>query len=254
MPRHAVEDRYGARVYTFGPPIVPEPVTAPSVTTILRAFPKHALTNWAARTVAEWAWDHRDAWLGLDRAPAVDLLKREPLRQVRTAGNRGVDVHAALAELVAGGEPEAAGYDAHLEGLRAFVADWQPEPVAVEAEVLRYRTAPVYAGSVDLVARLSDQRLWLIDLKTSKGVYPDHALQLGAYACADVLVAGDTAAPMPRVQRAGLLHVTGAGYQLVPVAIPRGELLVVFEALAVVSAFCDRKDALGAPAAAPIPA
>ena len=40
-----------------------------------------------------------------------------------------------------------------------------------------------YAGRVDLVARLGG-RLVVVDLKTSARVYPEHLLQVGAYALA----------------------------------------------------------------------
>ncbi|WP_243031425.1 CRISPR-associated protein Cas4 [Thermus altitudinis] len=40
-----------------------------------------------------------------------------------------------------------------------------------------------YAGRVDLVARLGG-RLVVVDLKTSAQVYPEHLLQVGAYALA----------------------------------------------------------------------
>jgi hypothetical protein len=37
-----------------------------------------------------------------------------------------------------------------------------------------------YAGTVDLVLRV-DGEVWLIDLKTSKSIYPSHEVQLSSY-------------------------------------------------------------------------
>ena len=35
-----------------------------------------------------------------------------------------------------------------------------------------------YAGTVDLLVRFRDGSIWVIDLKTGKGLYGEHALQL----------------------------------------------------------------------------
>ncbi len=37
-----------------------------------------------------------------------------------------------------------------------------------------------YAGTIDIVCMI-DKKIWLIDIKTSKAVYPSHELQLSAY-------------------------------------------------------------------------
>jgi hypothetical protein len=51
--------------------------------------------------------------------------------------------------------------------------------------------------------------LWLIDIKTSKGYYPEYGLQLAGYRWADyiILEKDPTLYPMPQIQRTGVLHL-----------------------------------------------
>jgi hypothetical protein len=48
-----------------------------------------------------------------------------------------------------------------------------------------------YAGTADLLVRFPDQSIWLVDLKTGKGVYGEHALQLLAYLMAEFVGTDD---------------------------------------------------------------
>ncbi len=140
----------------------------------------------------------------------VDLLKQEKLtvNHVRDkAGERGINVHDALEQWAkSGGEffptpaefPEAErGY---VEGLLAWIDDLQPKPVLWEVMV---GSELGYAGRYDLVVAVDDPDAhavtktypkkedktagigtgrFLVDLKTSKGVYPtSNFRQLAAY-------------------------------------------------------------------------
>ena len=46
------------------------------VTTVLKMLPKEALVYWAAREVAEFAYEYRDSWEGLPKKAAEDVLKK----------------------------------------------------------------------------------------------------------------------------------------------------------------------------------
>jgi hypothetical protein len=61
----------------------------------------------------------------------------------------------------------------------------------------------------------SHQHLWLIDIKTSKGYYPEYGLQLAAYRWADsIILPGDPREyPMPEVHRSGVLHLRPDQYK-----------------------------------------
>ena len=65
-----------------------------------------------------------------------------------------------------------------------------------------------YGGTFDLIAEFKGHR-WLIDLKTSKGVYAETAGQLAAYAKFDHLGRPDDPVkrPMPVCSHFGVLHL-----------------------------------------------
>jgi hypothetical protein len=48
-----------------------------------------------------------------------------------------------------------------------------------------------YAGTADFICRMRDGSVWMVDLKTGKGVYGEHALQLIAYVKAEFVGADD---------------------------------------------------------------
>lgn len=214
-PKLATTTQKG-RLYTH-------PITGaqyPSVTTVLGVVGKgDALKHWAALQVAQYAVSNIDTWRNLDAAAAVDLLKREPLRFLDKAANRGTDVHA-IAETYAktGTMPEWADeISGYVNGLRAFFTDHQPEPVVVEGTV--FNTTIGYAGSFDLICRLPvyGNRICILDYKTSKAIYPDVAAQLAAYANAEHWFDDtDKQNPMPDIEHGVAVRLAADGtYEVV---------------------------------------
>ena len=90
MPRGSTTSRSGSRFYTWG-----RGERYWSVTTILSALPKDALKWWAAKTVAEFAVDRTKTWFTMERAEAIEWLKREPLRFTNERANVGSAIHEA---------------------------------------------------------------------------------------------------------------------------------------------------------------
>lgn len=149
------------------------------------------------------------------------------------AADRGVNVHDALESWGATGKlpnpdefPE--NEQPYVKGLLAFLTDVQP--VAVRQEVMVGSLEYGFAGRFDLVARVDHERdytercypkradkrnlldpgTFLLDLKTSKGVYSSHHLQLAAYELAAIECGYE-----PTDAR-GVIHVTDTGkYELV---------------------------------------
>jgi hypothetical protein len=201
----------------------------PSVTQILGdGLPKPALKFWAAKSVAEWAYDHRDAWKDLPRDAAVDLLKREPLRFTKKKANVGTAVHAAVNAYAEGAEvPELNDEEyGYYNAALAYLDEQQVEVLRSEATV--YSRTHHYGGTFDLLARkkapygVDPNPATIRDFKTSKAVYPDVALQLVAYARADFI--GDAATgeeiPLPPVTEGEIVRLDSSGsYEAVPVAL-----------------------------------
>lgn len=237
-PRRSRQAR-GGRFYVWGPG-----ERYWSVTTILKALPMPALKFWAAGLVAEFAYDEAANWMGMERSRAVDYLKREPFRYTGERAALGTAVHAA-ADAYALGKPapQFASLEErqHVAAFLHFTKTMAPRFVATEAEV--YSRRHKYAGQTDAIlelplgavldldqsfpddwrekaeARGGDLRL-IVDYKTGKGVYPEAALQLNAYAGADFLgLANGTEAPLPELDGAAVLQLQPNAWKLVPVRL-----------------------------------
>ena len=145
-----------------------------SVTTICNEKDKPALRYWAARQAAEYAVRHPDA--------SADQIAKAPWRERDRAAARGSSIHAAIEDPQKWVDSDIApavrqAYDL-LSALRL-------EVIAVEVPV--FSRSESYAGTVDAIVRGDATRgeKWLLDWKSGKGVWPDMALQLSAYAHAE---------------------------------------------------------------------
>jgi hypothetical protein len=137
-------------------------------------------------------------------AAAADKLRDD-------AGAVGTQVHAALDAVVTRRPFEMTDAIAgHVEGARRWLNDRRPEVMASEFMVVS--ESERYGATGDLLAVL-DGQLWILDWKTSKGVYETTALQLAAIARADH---GEDGQPVPPATRFGVLHVRADGTELVP--------------------------------------
>ena len=195
--------------------------TFDSVTTILSGgIPKPALTNWAAKSVAEYVAANLDevrAIASKNTAAAIDLMKGSPWRQRDAAALQGSAIHAWAEAHVLGQDPPAPpkAHKPYLDGFLRFLDEWQPAYEMSEATV--YSRQYGYAGTLDAIATLDGART-LIDYKTGKGVYGEVALQLAAYRFAEFVgMPNGDEVPMTPVDGAAVLHLTPDGYVLIPV-------------------------------------
>lgn len=210
----------------------------PGVTTMMKGVPKEALPYWSARYVAEWVADHQDEvttlWSG-GRAPMVGFLKELPWEKRDTAATRGNMVHAITARLLGTGGSEevddaVAGY---VEAAMSFAADWGL--VAEHCEVPGYHQDLLYAGTIDVIGRLTrgpnlGDNSVVLDWKTSEsGIWPETGLQLAGYrGFTHIQVTPNTEdhveleqpldAPMPPTTHGVAVHLTPTGYEAFEVA------------------------------------
>ncbi|MFJ3537004.1 hypothetical protein ACIPQA_16225 [Streptomyces sp. NPDC090109] len=210
-----------------------------SVTNVLgTAIAKQALIPWAVKLTVEHV---------LANLPSITLrLATEPttvVREIKTvhrdakdrAADLGDRVHAAAEAHILGApivdDPEVAPY---LGQLKLWLASWNvgldKHIEATEITVFHRRLG--YAGTADLLVWLPTgparrMELWLIDYKSSatrpaKSVYPENTLQLAALRYAEtVLLPDDTDAPMPRIDRTGVLNLRARSHALVPMPADR---------------------------------
>ena len=191
-----------------------------SVTTLLGALGKPWLGGWAAKMVAEYAYDRRDKWDGLTKAEAVRLLKGAPWDKRDAAADVGTAVHSAIESLVLGQTPPPypESIAAHMANFDRFLADYRPEWHAAEAAVFSRKYG--YAGTLDGIVGIGGKS-YILDVKTSKALYADtFPLQLAAYAHAEFIGLPDgTEGTMPPIDGGVILHLTAEDYRLVQVRI-----------------------------------
>lgn len=170
---------------------LPEYQPVPSVTWITHYYPKGI---GLLKFYAQKGWD-----------------EAEQIKQA--AGDKGSKVHQACVDLMDGKKvaidakylnpttelPEELTLEEY-EAVMSF-ADWlnnaQPEVLARETVV--WNDEHNYAGTRDLFCKINEE-YWILDLKTSQDVWPDHALQVSGY---------KHASPEPEVQNAklGILQI-----------------------------------------------
>jgi hypothetical protein len=198
----------------------------PSVTTVLGIKNKPALLGWAKRETAACAVRNLEVLERMVKSggplAAVEWLKRIPDHQRDAAADLGTQVHA-MAEALGRGEPvsidESLGpYLASYR--RDFLEAFHPRFLAVEAMVCSERYE--YGGTADSFVEIAGE-IWLVDIKTGSGVYPDTALQLAGLARAQFIgFPGDPVQyPVPFATKFGILHVRPEGAKLYPVTVNR---------------------------------
>jgi hypothetical protein len=189
------------------------------VTTILNAgIPKPQLVNWAAKSVAEYVAENQEMVTRLwdsGREPMVQFLKSVPTQKKDEAAIKGTDVHAIAEKLIHGESVEVPEHlVAHVEGYAKLIDQFQIEPILTEKSVANRKFW--YAGRFDAIVKLNGET-WLLDWKTSSGVYGETSLQTAAYANAEFYVNDgdpDTEYPMPQIDRIGVVHITESGSTL----------------------------------------
>lgn len=186
-PRNATTDpATGLRYYSW------QGRRLPSVTSIRRlAGVPHQLVQWQLSKVIDRAVDE---WTTLGEQlssgdPAAVQLVRHRLRKAATderdaAAALGTAVHdaAATGRSVTSVPPEIA------PRLRQYL-HWLSSSGAeiLGAEFQCWNLTVGYAGTADLLCRFPDGSVWIVDLKTGKGIYPEYGLQLLAYLMAEFI-------------------------------------------------------------------
>ncbi|WP_409469121.1 hypothetical protein [Streptomyces sp. HC307] len=227
-PKHA-RDTDNGRYYTDpagGPDLV-------SVTNVLdTSVNKRALMPWAVKVTVEWILDNRMEVARraiTDRAELTRQIKQIHRDARDTAADLGDRIHKAAELRLLGApiphDPEVAPYLAQFDlWLSYWGVDLSEHVEATEITCLHRRLG--YAGTADLMIWLPTGKggaleLWLIDFKTSatrpaKSVYPENTQQLAALRfCESVLLPDDTEAPMPKIQKAGVLNLRAKSHALV---------------------------------------
>ena len=96
----------------------------------------------------------------------------------------------------------------YLDAWKRFMAFLEAQGGRIVSSEHMVWSANGYGGTYDLIIEWQE-KLWLLDIKTSKGYYPEYGLQLAAYQWADfIILEGDPSTySMPEIHHAGVLHL-----------------------------------------------
>ena len=158
----------------------------PSVTTVLKVLNKPALINWAAKQGA----------LAVLTDPVKYSTPEAAARAIYeiddVAMKRGSDAHK-VAELyadaiIAGTADSFKSGNPYFKSIKAFFDTMRPEIIYREVRLVNMEQG--YAGTADLIAKVGS-KTFVIDYKSSKGVFPEHHLQVEAYRQATMIILED---------------------------------------------------------------
>lgn len=212
------------------------PLIVPSVTTILKASATPAITQWAVDQTAAYAAVNAERLLQRTPEAAYGYLRwywsrsPDPLEQqidvrnyhegvLHDAADLGTLIHEwAQADVVEELQyPDVSNANDQffemVEVWDEWVAGQFIEPVLTEATV--YNTHFGYAGTLDCLWNING-KLCLIDMKSSRSLWPDHSRQLAALANCDTLLTKgsngewlheDWREYMSEVEYLGFLHI-----------------------------------------------
>jgi hypothetical protein len=198
-PRNARTDpESGLRFYTW------QGRELPSVTTIRRmAGIPHGLHQWTISQVILRAVSQHDeltAMLTRERRPRERVLEKNRMEEagkwLRRAATEERDAAAALGTAVHDAAAEGLDPDTVDPAVRPRLLqfrDWvaTAKPWILGTEFQTWNLTEGYAGTADLLVRLLDGSVWLIDLKTGKSTFSEHLLQLMGYLMAEFVGADD---------------------------------------------------------------
>jgi len=237
-PRNARTDsETGLRYYTWQGKEYPSMTSLLSIAGGVR-FPIH---QWAITQVVNRAVDNvgdLNRMLTQDDpkviAAAKTWLRRASTEARDTAADLGSRVHAAATGNLGLGQvsPDIVPY---LRQYRNWVDVMKPDIIAVEQQV--FNLTKGYAGSFDVAARMPDHRSVVIDIKTGKGTYPEHALQVCGYALAEFVGEDDVIDAratewLLNANGMALLHLRPDGWEWQEVEVTR-DLTRAFNAMLV---------------------
>jgi len=215
-----------------------------SVTSVRRLVGMaHPLHQYALTKVIERAINERaevDAILARDRKPRERNLEANVLAEAMSfmraaatierdqAGERGTAVHEAVDAGISPDDIEDEEIRSYVTQFYGFVKQTGAQTLASERQVFH---SLGYAGSFDRIFLHRGRRL-MTDIKTSKGIYLDHAVQLVAYSMAQWVGENDVVDNamtelLRNLDGMAILHLGPTSWELVEIA-PTPELWAAF--------------------------
>jgi len=155
-----------------------------SVTTVLGVINKPALVSWAARMATEHVIACIDPGVAYDEVQLDAIFagaKKAHWQKKTDAGNIGTLVHNWIEDYINDENPGMPVNELLNDAVSNFL-DWvkKNDVHFLKAEEPVFSRKYEYAGIIDFICTI-DGKLYIGDIKTSKGIYPEYLLQTAAY-------------------------------------------------------------------------
>lgn len=155
-----------------------------SVTQALSIIAKPALISWAARMAAEYFKDQVEPGKKYDEVQLMTIFenaKGAHWKKKVDAGNLGTFVHNWVEDYINGKNPTIPVNKDLKKSVQKFL-DWQKKHKVkfLLSEQQVYSRKYNYTGTLDFIC-IIDGKMYIGDLKTSSGIYPEMLIQTAAY-------------------------------------------------------------------------
>jgi len=155
-----------------------------SVTQALGIINKPALISWAARMAAEYFKDQIEPGKSYDEVQLITIFesaKGAHWKKKVDAGNLGTFVHNWVEDHINGKKPAIPVNKALKDAVQRFL-DWEKAHKVkfLLSEQQVYSRKYNYTGTLDFICKI-DGKMYIGDLKTSSGIYPEMLIQTAAY-------------------------------------------------------------------------
>lgn len=155
-----------------------------SATQALGIIAKPALINWAANTAIESVRGSIQPGVSYDELELeaiFDAGKKAHYQKKTDAGTMGTLIHKWVEQYIKGENPTMP-INAELKSSVEKFLGWAEEHKVkfLSSEQQIYSVKHNYTGTLDFICKV-DGKLYLGDLKTSSGIYPEYFMQTAAY-------------------------------------------------------------------------
>jgi hypothetical protein len=148
------------------------------ITTILSVINKPYLIQWSANVACEYVKDNLKDLKDMDEV--LENAKVAHTKKKEKAGGIGTKVHEAVENYIK--SEEVKSDDKLVQKCLDNFISWAKEDKVefIESEKNLYSRKYWLGGIVDFVCRI-DGEIWIGDVKTSSGIYPENFLQMAGY-------------------------------------------------------------------------
>lgn len=156
----------------------------PSVTTILKVINKPALINWAANTAVDYISDKILPGQSYDELQLMDIwnkAKKSHFDKKTDAADIGTFLHKWIEDYINGKKPGTpVNPELQLATLRFLKWVKEHDVKFLLSEQMIFSKKYCYSGLTDFICTMKG-KLYIGDLKTSTGIYPEYMMQTAAY-------------------------------------------------------------------------